>query len=97
MTRKRDPRGASRRGADHSDLGYGVDAPAPLAQYVPPAQAGVPCVAMQPCVATFSDGTQRVIVPLGSRVIGAGGAIRRRVVEIESPEFVPMTYERLEF
>lgn len=59
-----------------------VDVPAPLAQYVPPAQAGVPCTAMQPCIATFSDGTQRVIVPLGSRVIGAGGVVRRRVVEV---------------
>ena len=63
---------------------YGVDVPAPLAQHVPPAQAGVPCTAMQPCSATFSDGTQRRIIPLGSRVIGAGGAIRRRVVEIEN-------------
>lgn len=84
MIRKRDPRGAARRGSDNADLGYSVDAPAPLAQYVPPAQAGVPCVAGRPCIATFSDGTQRRIVPLGSRVIGAGGKVQRRVVEVEN-------------
>jgi hypothetical protein len=27
---------------------HSVDAPAPLAQYVPPAQAGIPCVAFVP-------------------------------------------------
>ena len=82
MTRPRDPRGANRRGSDNVDLGYIVDVPAPLAQYVPPAQAGVPCVAFAPQLATFSDGTQRVIVPLGSRVIGAGGKVARRVIGI---------------
>lgn len=49
---------------------HSVDAPAPLAQYVPPAQAGVACVAFVPQLATFSDGTQRMIVPLSDRVIG---------------------------
>ena len=81
---------------------HSVDAPAPLAQYVPPAQVGIPCVAFVPQLATFSDGTQRVIVPLGDRVIGRvdvgkNGTRRLLVVEVESPEFVPATVERLEF
>lgn len=89
MIRKRDPRGAARRGADHSDLGYGVDAPAPTPQYVPPAQAGVPCVAFAPQLATFSDGTQRMIVPLSDRVIGRvdvgkNGTRRLLVVEVSN-------------
>lgn len=87
MTRPRDPRdprGASRRGSDNADLGYSVDVPAPTPQYIPPAQVGIPCVAFVPQLATFSDGTQRMIIPLGSRVIGAGGAIRRRVTGISN-------------
>lgn len=85
MTRPTDTRRANRRGSGWGDeIGYTADAPTftPQASYAP--EQGAACQAFVPQLATFDDGTQAVIVPLGDRVIGrAGDKHAHRVVEIQ--------------
>ena len=86
MSRPTDPRGANRRGSGWGDdIGYSAErtTTTPAPRYVAPEPDGVKCAPFVPQLATFSDGTQAVIVPLGDRVIGRlGDAQARRVVEI---------------